>query len=182
MNNSSTPSHSLALMSLDGHELRRTTTAIRVVFKWFGVRVCLPNMRRADSTMECMVHRKRLDTGHRAFRNLVAVRDHVVQLIGRASQPFPRRGVRLVRLDDLLSLLVQLTTVRAELIEAAQQFDAAFGYHGRFRKLFGLDRSFLNVEPRPSLLNLSPDLFHQEFTHVGQLYEQAARMSAAVAA
>ena len=182
MSNSSTPPHSVAMISQSGHELRTTTMAIRVVLTWFGVRACLPDMRRADSTMKCMVHKKRLDTGHRAFRILVAVKDHVVQLIVNTSQPFPRRGVRLVRLDRLLPLLVQLTSVRAELIDAAQQFDVAFGYHGRFGKLFGLDRCFLNIEPRPALVNLSPELFHREFVRVGQLFEHASRMSDAVAA
>ncbi len=168
--------------SAAARQLRATMATIRIVLTWFGVRVCLPDMCRANETMLYIADKKRLDLSHPVLADLWAVRDHAVRLVADATTPFPKHGVRLIRQDDLLAFEVQLTTLQVELGEAAQRFDSAGGYKGRFQCLFRLDRRILSVEPPEYLRELSPHLFRLEQARVAELFEQAAQLAESAAA
>jgi hypothetical protein len=58
---------------------------------------------------------------HPAFKALTAVRGRIVSYWRGISLPFPEPGIRLIRQDDIAALNVQLTSLKAELVDQAQR-------------------------------------------------------------
>ena len=101
----------------------------------------------------------------------------------------------MVRQDDLASVNVQLTTLKAELEEAVWRLEEHFDelksaaqqrlgrlynvsdYPDTLRGLFDVSWDFPSVEPPPYLQQLSPALYQQECQRVAARFDEAVRLA-----
>jgi hypothetical protein len=171
--------------------LRATMTAIRLSFTWFGTRKTLTPEQRSQAAERfgaegnyLSAGKKLIDTKHPAFQAVTAVRGRAIASWKGISLPFPEPGIRLIRQDDLGSVNVQLTSLKAELDEAVWRLDEHFeelkeaarqrlgrlycaaDYPESLRGLFDMAWDFPSVEPPPYLQRLSPQLYEQECQRV----------------
>lgn len=182
--------------------LRTSFTAVRLSFTWLGVRKALSaeqTARAADvfdaSGQYLSAGKKLIDTKHPAFRAVTAVRNRIVQYWKGVSLPYPEPGLRLIRQDDVQTLNVQLTTLRAELDDAVvlldDEFDAlkdaarqrlgslynAADYPASLRGLFAVEWDFPSIEPPDYLRQLNPRLYEQEQAKVLARFEEAVQLA-----
>ena len=183
-------------------QLRATMAALRVSFMWFGIRKTLTPEQRSQAAESfgaegqfLSAGKKLLDSKHPAFRAVNAVKHEVITYWRGISLPFPESGVRLIRQQDVSAVQVQLTTLKAELIEAVEQLDQQFeamkstarerlgslfnpaDYPDSLRSLFDVTWEFPNVEPPSYLQQLSPDLYRQESQRVSARFDEAVQLA-----
>lgn len=185
-----------------GARLRATMAPIRLAFTWFGTRKTLtPAQRaRAAQTFDAQagalwIRKTLLDTRHPAVRAVSAVRGQIEAHWRSRTLPFPEPGIRLVRRQDLESLLAHLNVLRSELVDAVVVLD----WHLELLKVEARDRlgslyheadypdtllSFFdvrwdlpNVEPPNFLRTLSPALHAQEQARVRARFEEAVALA-----
>lgn len=182
--------------------LRTTMAAIRLAFTWLGVRKTLSNEQKSQAADTFGAEReylsagkKLLDTSHPAFKNVTAVRSRIIQYWKGISLPYPESGVRLIRQDDIETLTVHLTTLKAELAEAVEEleshytdlqrsarmrlgslFDSA-DYPASLQGLFDVAWDFPSVEPPEYLRQLSPQLYQQEAKRVAARFDEAVQLA-----
>ena len=182
--------------------LRVTMAAVRISFTWFGVRKTLSPQQKAEAADTfgaagnyLSAGKKLLDTSHPSFRAVTAVRSRAVAFWRGISLPYPEPGIRLIRQDDIAAFDVQLTSLRAELIEAVEQLDEHFielkqaarrrlgrlfnadDYPESLPGLFKIEHDFPSVEPPEYLRELSPTLFRQEQARVAARFNEALQLT-----
>jgi hypothetical protein len=109
--------------------------------------------------------------------------------------PYPESGIRLIRQEDVSVFDVQMTTLRAELVQAVQGLDEHFlelqsaarqrlgrlyssdDYPASLLGLFELEYDFPSVEPPEYLRQLSPALYEQEKARVSGRFDEAVRLA-----
>ncbi len=185
-------------------ELRASMAALRIGFMWFGIRKTLTPEQRSQAAESfgaegqfLSAGKKLLDSKHPAFRAVNAVKHEVVTYWRGVSLPFPEPGIRLIRQQDVSAVQVQLTTLKAELVEAVDQLDQQFDamkatarerlgslfnptdYPDSLRSLFDVTWEFPNVEPPSYLQQLSPDLYRQESQRVSARFDEAVQLAEA---
>jgi hypothetical protein len=176
--------------------------AVRLSFTWFGARKSLSveqKTRAADAFGAegnyLSAGKKLFDTGHPAFRAVTAVRHRAVSLWRGMTLPYPESGIRLIRQEDVSVFDVQMTTLRAELVQAVQGLDEHFlelqsaarqrlgrlyssdDYPASLLGLFELEYDFPSVEPPEYLRQLSPALYEQEKARVSGRFDEAVRLA-----
>jgi hypothetical protein len=176
--------------------------ALRVSFTWFGIRKTLTPEQRSQAAESfgaegqfLSAGKKLLDSKHPAFRAVNAVKHEVVTYWRGVSLPFPEPGIRLIRQQDVGTVQVQLTTLKAELAEAVEQLDRQFDamkviarerlgslfnpadYPDSLLRLFDVSWDFPNVEPPSYLQQLSPDLYRQESQRVAARFDEAVQLA-----
>ena len=176
--------------------------ALRVGFLWFGIRKTLTPEQRSQAAESfgaegqyLSAGKKLLDSKHPALRAVNAVKHEVVTYWRGVSLPFPEPGIRLIRQQDVSAVQVQLTTLKAELVEAVEQLDQQFDtlkatarerlgslfnptdYPDSLRSLFDVTWEFPNVEPPSYLQQLSPDLYRQESQRVSARFDEAVQLA-----
>ena len=183
-------------------QLRASMAALRVSFMWFGIRKTLTPEQRSQAAESfgaegqyLSAGKKLLDSKHPALRAVNAVKHEVVTYWRGVSLPFPEPGIRLIRQQDVSAVQVQLTTLKAELVEAVEQLDQQFDalkatareqlgtlfnptdYPDSLRSLFDVTWEFPNVEPPSYLQQLSPDLYRQESQRVSARFDEAVQLA-----
>ncbi len=183
-------------------QLRASMAALRVSFMWFGIRKTLTPEQRSQAAESfgaegqyLSAGKKLLDSKHPALRAVNAVKHEVVTYWRGVSLPFPEPGIRLIRQQDVSAVQVQLTTLKAELVEAVEQLDLQFDalkatareqlgtlfnptdYPDSLRSLFDVTWEFPNVEPPSYLQQLSPDLYRQESQRVSARFDEAVQLA-----
>ena len=183
-------------------QLRASMAALRVSFMWFGIRKTLTPEQRSQAAESfgaegqyLSAGKKLLDSKHPALRAVNAVKHEVVTYWRGVSLPFPEPGIRLIRQQDVSAVQVQLTTLKAELVEAVEQLDQQFDalkatareqlgtlfnptdYPDSLRSLFDVTWDFPNVEPPSYLQQLSPDLYRQESQRVSARFDEAVQLA-----
>ena len=176
--------------------------ALRVGFLWFGIRKTLTPEQRSQAAESfgaegqfLSAGKKLLDNKHPALRAVNAVKHQVITYWRGVSLPFPEPGIRLIRQQDVSAVQVQLTTLKAELVEAVEQLDLQFDalkatareqlgtlfnptdYPDSLRSLFDVTWEFPNVEPPSYLQQLSPDLYRQESQRVSARFDEAVQLA-----
>jgi hypothetical protein len=182
--------------------LRTTMTAVRLSFTWLGTRKTLTPQQRSQAAEQfgaegnyLSAGKKLIDIKHPAFRAVTAVRGRAIAYWKGISLPFPEPGIRLIRQDDLASVNVQLTSLKAELNEAVWRLEEHFDelkavarqrlgqlynsadYPESLRGLFDLAWDFPSVEPPQYLQQLSPQLYEQECQRVAARFDEAIRLA-----
>jgi hypothetical protein len=182
--------------------LRATMTAVRVAFTWFGVRKTLTAEQRTQAADAfgaagdfLSAGKKLLDTRHPAFKAVTAARGRMQSFWRGISLPYPEPGIRLIRQDDIGSMDVHMTTLRAELADAVEQLDEHYGelcaaarrrlgrlfnaadYPESLRGLFAASWDFPSVEQPPYMQQLSPQLYAQECQRVRARFDEALHMA-----
>ena len=183
-------------------QLRASMAALRVSFMWFGIRKTLTPEQRSQAAESfgaegqyLSAGKKLLDSKHPALRAVNAVKHEVVTYWRGVSLPFPEPGIRLIRQQDVSAVQVQLTTLKAELVEVVEQLDQQFDalkatareqlgtlfnptdYPDSLRSLFDVTWEFPNVEPPSYLQQLSPDLYRQESQRVSARFDEAVQLA-----
>jgi hypothetical protein len=182
--------------------LRATMAAVRVCFTWLGVRKTLSPEQKSQAAESFGAERnylsagkKLLDTSHPAFKAVTSVRSRILGYWRSLSLPYPEPGIRLIRQEDISPFIVQMTTLRQELIEAAQQLDAQYtelkaaarrrlgtlfnpaDYPASLVGWFDCTWDFPSVEPPDYLRQLSPQLYEQEAVRVTARFDEAIRLA-----
>ncbi len=182
--------------------LRGTTAAVRVSFKWLGVRKTLTPEQKSQAADTfgaegefLSATKKLLDTGHTSYKEVTAVRGRVQAYWKGLSLPFPEPGIRLIRQEDVEPFNDRLAGFRDELADAVARLDRHYGelkaaarhrlgelydaadYPPSLEGLFGLEWDFPAVEPPDYLLHLSPALYEQERARVAARFEEAVRLA-----
>lgn len=184
------------------HRLRTTMAAIRLAFTWFGTRKTLSHDQKSQAADTFGAEReylsagkKLLDTSHPAFKAVTSVRSRIIQFWKGISLPYPEPGIRLIRQDDIDSLTVQLTTLKAELAEAVEGLEGHYSelqrssrlrlgslydardYPATLSGLFEVTWDFPSVEPPEYLRQLSPQLYQQEAQRVAARFDEAVQLA-----
>ena len=183
-------------------QLRGDFIAMKLAFKWFGVRRTLSDVQKqlaAESfgaeTSYLSAGKKLIDTTHPAFRTVNQVRTRAIQYWKGRSMPYPEPGLRLIRNHDVDVLNGQMSEFRSELLEAVIALDREFGqlkasartrlgslyldsdYPDDISSLFDISWEFTNVEPHISLRQLSPEVYEQECERVRVRFEEAVQLA-----
>src|SRR5258708_4853896 len=108
--------------------LRATMATVRLSFTWFGTRKSLTAEQKAQAADAfgaegkfLSAGKKLLDTKHVAYKRVTAVRGRILSFSRGITLPYPEPGIRLIRQRDIAAFDVQMTTLRAELLEAVEQ-------------------------------------------------------------
>lgn len=183
-------------------KLRGEFTAMKLSFKWFGVRRSLTDQQKqlaaesfgAEGTF-LSAGKKLIDTSHPAFRVVSQIRSQAVALFRTRSLPFPEPGLRLIRHADVDDLNAKMGAYRSELQSAVQSLQDCFSelkraaqdrlgslyvesdYPDRLVDLFDMHWEFPSVEPPNYLMALSPEIYRQECDRVREQFDDAVRMA-----
>lgn len=182
--------------------LRTTMAAIRLSFTWLGVRKTLSNEQKSQAADTFGAEReylsagkKLLDTSHPAFKAVTAVRSRIINYWKGISLPYPESGIRLIRQDDIDSVTVQFTTLKADLAEAVEELESQYtdlkrsartrlgslydtgDYPATLQGLFEVSWDFPSVEPPEYLRQLSPQLYQQEAQRVAARFDEAVQLA-----
>lgn len=182
--------------------LRTTMAAMRLSFTWFGTRKTLSpkqKARAADSfgaQADCLsAGKKLLNVSHPKFRAVTGIKSRAVSIFKNVSLPFPEPGLRLVRQDDIASVNMQMTTLKAELQEAVEELNRHYDelkaaarerlgnlynesdYPSTLIGLFDMSWEFPSVEPPTYLQRLSPELYRQECERMQARFNKAVQLA-----
>lgn len=191
-----------ALAETPAQRLRLTTAAVRVSFTWLGVRKTLTQEQRSQAAESFGAEgdflsacKKLLDTKHAAYKDVTAVRGRVGSYWKGLTLPYPEPGLRLIRQEQIETFNDQMTSFRADLIEAVNRLDdhyaelksAAqrrlgnlydpFDYPSSLRGLFDLAWEFPSVQPPDYLMRLNPAIYEQEKNRITARFEEAVRLA-----
>lgn len=194
--------HSAATSISPAQRLRTTMAALRLSFTWLGTRKTLSASQREQAADTfgaagefLSAGKKLVDIRHPKFKAVSTVRSRAVQFFKSMSLPYPEPGIRLIKQSDIQAVDVQLTTLRAELAEAARQLDEHFGelkararerlgslydesdYPASLVGLFDMAWEHVSVEPPDYLRQLSPALYEQEAARVAARFDEAVQLA-----
>jgi hypothetical protein len=176
--------------------------AVRIAFTWLGCRKTLTPDQKSEAadtfgaSHEYMsAAKKLLDTSHPSFKAVTAVRGRILAFWKGLSLPYPEPGIRLIRVDDVQSFQVQMTTLQAELAEAVEELDKRYDelkaaarrrlgrlynpsdYPSSLRDLFAVSWDFPSFEPPSYLRQISPELYEQESRRIAAKFEEAVQLA-----
>jgi hypothetical protein len=182
--------------------MRTTMAAARLSLRWLGTRKTLTTDQKALAADAfgaesgfLSAGKKLLDTKHRAFRAVTAVRGRIVSYWKSISLPYPEPGVRLIRQDKIEGFASQMDDYQAELEEAVGRLDEHYAelqtaarqrlgslydpadYPESLRGLFQVTWDFPSVEPPDYLQQLHPELYRQECERVAARFDEAVRLA-----
>ena len=182
--------------------LRTTMAAVRVSFRWLGIRKSVTNDQRSVAAdvfgaegKFLSVGKKLLDNRHPAFKAVTAVRNRAVCHVKSVSLPYPEPGIRLIRQDRIDQLDAQMREYREELDEAVQKLDDHYAelrqaarerlgtlydpsnYPVSLIDMFSMEWEFPAVQPPDYLRQLNPQLYEQECRRVQARFDDAVRMA-----
>lgn len=182
--------------------LRTTMAAMRLSFMWFGTKKTLSPAQKARAAEsfgaqgDCLsAGKKLLNVSHPKFRAVTGIKSRAVSFFKGVSLPFPEPGLRLIRQDDIASINVQMTTLKAELAEAVEELNRHYGelkaaarerlgnlynesdYPSTLIGLFDMAWDFPSVEPPAYLQRLSPELYRQECERMQSRFNEAVQLA-----
>ena len=188
--------------SAPAEQLRTTMAAMRVSFRWLGIRKSLTNDQKSVAAdvfgaegAFLSAGKKLLDNRHPAFKAVTAVRNRAISYAKAVSLPYPEPGVRLLRQDRIDQFDVQMQEFRDELDEAVQKLDNHYAelrqaarerlgtlydpsnYPDSLIDMFSMEWEFPAVEPPDYLRRLNPQLYEQECQRVQARFDDAVRLA-----
>jgi hypothetical protein len=185
-----------------GHRLQLATTAVRLRFRWPGVRKSLsPEQKRiaacafeADHSV-LSATKKLLDTSHPAFRAVSAIKWQAIAFWREHSLPYVEPGVRLIRRQDVDLIENQLRLAQAELRRAVDQLDQYYGqlitqarenlgdlfnacdYSVSLAHEFELSWDYPATEPPDYLHSIAPEVYEEECRRVRERFNEAVQIA-----
>ncbi len=188
--------------SAPAERLRTTMAAVRVSFRWLGIRKSLTNDQKSAAAdvfgaegAFLSAGKKLLDNRHPAFRAVTAVRNRVISYAKSVSLPYPEPGVRLLRQDRIDQFDAQMREFREELDQAVRKLDDHYAdlrqvarerlgtlydpsnYPDSLIDMFSMEWDFPAVEPPDYLRQLNPQLYEQECQRVQARFDDAVRLA-----
>jgi len=182
--------------------LRQISAAVRVSFTWLGVRKSLTPEQKSQAAETfgaagefLSAGKKLLDTKHPSYMDVTAVRGKAGAYWKSLTLPYPEPGVRLLRQDQIDPFNQQMTSFRAELLDAVARLDEHYAelketarwrlgnlydsmdYPPNLRGLFDLAWEFPNVQPPDYLMQLNPAIYEQEKSRIAARFEEAVRLA-----
>jgi hypothetical protein len=155
--------------------------AARLSFQWFGITRTLSSDQKSQAAESFGAEgsflnagKRLLDTRHRRYRAVTAVKSRTQAYWRSFSLPFPEPGIRLIRQDSVDSFQQQLTRFQGQLREAVQSLEDQYvelqqsaqrrlgelynetDYPVSLLGLFNVTWDFPSVEPPQHLQQLSP--------------------------
>ena len=183
-------------------QLRTTMLAMRLSFTWFGALKTLSPEQKAEAANAfgaegdvLSAGKKLIDSRHPKFKAVTAIKTRAVSYFKGISLPYPESGIRLIKQDDIGAVNVQMTSFKAELVEAVEQLDRHFDelkeaarqrlgalydstdYPLSLLGMFDVSWDFPSVEPPPYLQQLSPELYQQECRRVQARFDEAVQLA-----
>lgn len=188
--------------SSPAQRLRTTMAAVRVSFRWLGIRKSLTHDQksRAADTFGAegaflSAGKKLLDNRHPAFKAVTAVRNRALSYAKAMSLPYPEPAVRLIRQDRIDAFDAQMGEFRDELDEAVRKLDDHYAelrqaarqrlgtlydpadYPDSLAEMFSVEWEFPAVEPPDYLRQLNPQLYEQECRRMQERFHEAVQMA-----
>ena len=184
------------------HRLRGDFSAMKLSFKWFGVRRTLSDQQKrlaaepfgAESGF-LSTGKKLIDTSHPTYKKVSQVRSQALQYFRLRSLPYPDAGTRLVRNRDLDELSHRMNEYREELLNAVAQLQQKFweikeaarrrlgslfvesDYPESLTELFDMQWEFPSVDPPNYLMQLSPEIYSRECERVTARFNEAIELA-----
>lgn len=184
--------------------IRRSLSAMKLSFTWFGTRKALSAEQRAQAADTfgaaekfLSAGKKLLDTSATSYRAVTNVRGRISSYFKGMSLPYPEPGIRLIRQSDLECIHRQMSEYQDELRESVGRLDEEFDelkrlarsrlgnlfsaadYPTSLRGLFDVSWEFPSVEPPDYLRRLSPQLYSAECSRVTERFNEAIRLAEA---
>ena len=182
--------------------LRATMMAARLSFQWFGITRTLSSDQKSQAAESFGAEgsflnagKRLLDTRHRRYRAVTAVKSRTQAYWRSVSLPFPEPGIRLIRQDSVDSFQQQMTRFQGQLREAVQSLEDQYlelkhsaqrrlgelynesDYPASLLGLFDVTWDFPSVEPPQHLQQLSPELYEEECRRVSARFEDAVALA-----
>jgi hypothetical protein len=182
--------------------LRTTMAAVRVSFRWLGIRKSLTNDQKSVAAdvfgaegAFLSAGKKLLDNRHPAFKTVTAVRNRAISYAKSVSLPYPEPGVRLIRQDRIEPFDAQMREFCDELDEAVRKLDDHYAelrqaardrlgtlynpadYPDSLMGMFAIEHDFPSVEAPDYLRQLTPQLYEQECQRVQQRFGEAVQLA-----
>jgi len=176
--------------------------AARLSFQWFGITKTLSSDQKSQAAESFGAEgsflnagKRLLDTRHRRYRAVTAVKSRTQAYWRSVSLPFPEPGIRLIRQDSVDSFQQQLTRFQGQLREAVQSLEDQYvelkqsaqrrlgdlynesDYPASLLGLFDVGWDFPSVEPPQHLRQLSPELYEEECRRVSARFEDAVALA-----
>jgi hypothetical protein len=182
--------------------LETSMAAARVSFTWLGVRKTLSAIQKAQAAetfgaegQYLSATKKLLDTSCPAFKALTSVRNRVLAFWRGMSLPYPEPGLRLIRQDRVELFNEQMTQMRQDLQQAAEELDRQLphlrkdardrlgdlfnpaDYPSSLAGQFAVEWDFPSVQPPDYLLQLNPELYEQQRRRMVGRFEEAVQLA-----
>ena len=175
---------------------------MKLSFSWLGTRKTLSAEQKSQAAESfgaegefLSAGKKLLDTSHPKFKAVNSVRSNATAFFRGCSLPFPEPGIRLVRRDELDSIVDYLSAAQTELADAVSELERDFDqlkssarnrlgslfdsgdYPDSLADAFSLSWEFPSVEPPPYLRRLAPELYREECQRVQARFNQAVGLA-----
>jgi hypothetical protein len=183
-------------------DLRTQSIGVRLAHRKMGTQRTLE--RRHRDTAAAALHadgdrlkaaKQLIDTKHPAYRDCVTVRNAATAYWEAMTLPYPMRGVRLMRRDDVAAFETRMSEYEQQLQDAVAALDAvwdelrsdaqkrlgdlycASDYPTSVAGEFGLRWTFPSLAPPDYLQELAPDLYQRECERVRARFETSVEMA-----
>ena len=187
-----------------GRTLRREMTAVRLSFRWPGLRKTLTPHQKATAAdafgatgRSISAGKKLIDTSHPKWKACTAVRSQAQKFWQSMSLPWPEPGIRLIRRGDVAGFDARMRELQEELSEAAAELESEFeqikaqaaerlgelfdpsDYPARIAAAFVVEWDFPSVEAPDYLRQMCPEIYREEQARVAARFEEAVRLAEA---
>jgi hypothetical protein len=183
-------------------ELKASTTATRVSFKWLGLTCKMEDTQKEEMAATVEAEADSISVSKRLYNNKLAcikkaqkVKGKIKEYWERVTLPYVDPGVRLLKRASLTEFNEQMTKLQEELSEAAQEVQAAreeilndarkrlqkafneANYPQDLSTLFGVEWSFPSIEPPNYLAQMAPHVYEQEKQRAAAKLEEAIALA-----
>jgi len=185
-----------------GEKVRRTTSAMKLGFKWFGVskrleadiRMEIAELLSADPKL-LRLGKALINTSNAYYRRLTKCRSQAMDYWRDNTLPYVEKGVRLLSKAKLTSADSVMKDFRIELQDSAYVLNSNFSevvqeakdrlgsayrmedYPTNIANQFDMEWTFPNIEPPSYLMDLDPELYRRESERVAAIMEQIPHMA-----
>lgn len=184
--------------------LRADFLALRLSTQKWGARKTLSSEQRgqagavfgADGDV-ISAGKKLIDTKHEAYRAVTSCLSNAREYWERSSLPYPERGIRLIRADQMEVIVDQLQEHKRVLANCVFELDSVYAdlkadraralgelfneadYPARLVGAFSIDWDFPSVEPPEYLRSLNPRVWQEQCRRVEARFSEAVALAEA---
>lgn len=182
--------------------LREEFTALKLSFTWWGTRRSLSSEQKTQAAQSFQAQgdylsasKKLIDTKNEEWKALTAQKGLIRKYWESVSLPYPEDGIRLVRIDNLESIIETLQDMREELGRRAAALDVVFWNlreRARYRlgdlfnesdypysvaDSFNVSWDVVSVDLPDYLQTLNPRIFAEQSARVRERFNQAVELA-----
>ena len=179
-------------------ELRTHSAAVRVSFTWLGVRRSLTTGQKAQiaetfnaQERDLSASKRILDVSDPVFRQVTAIKNHIIGYWRAMTLPHPEPGIRLLKRDRAQDFSRTLDEYRQKLHESVGKLESHYArlkdaarvrlgtlfnesdYPPHLSGMFDVSYEFISLEPPAYLLELSPEVYQEQQRRVAARFEEA---------